>query len=98
MKDIIYAGFAQLSYLNWHNSGREINKKIIRLEGKKLIDIFKDRESFEILKNSDYAKIYEDGKDFLREENIRNGVVAKIYDIVPALNVVTVLTTFPALS
>jgi len=68
MKDIIYAGFAQLSYLNWHNSGREINKKIIRLEGKKLIDIFKDRESFEILKNSDYAKIYSKGQDYLRIE------------------------------
>ena len=68
MKDIIYAGFAQLSYLNWHNSGREINKKIVRFEKKKLKGIFDDRECFEILKNGDYAKVYPKGQDYLRIE------------------------------
>ena len=40
MKDIIYAGFAQLSYLNWHKSGIEINGEKIILENKKLKKIF----------------------------------------------------------
>ncbi len=74
MKDILFAGFAQLSYLNWHKL--ELNAG----ESKKLREIFKDLDKFEVLKNGDYDKIYEDGKDYLREENLGNGVMAKIYD------------------
>lgn len=62
MKDIVFAGFAQLSYLNWHKL--ELNAR----ESKKLREIFKDIDYFERLKNGDYAKIYPKGQDYLRIE------------------------------
>jgi len=80
MKDVIYAGFAQLSYLNWHKSGEKLRGEELKLENKTLQNIFKQEKYFELLKNGDYAKIYPEGQDYLREENIGNGVVAKIYD------------------
>lgn len=56
MKDIIYAGFAQLSYLNWHN----LEKKF---QGNKLKSIFDSMPAFNQIKTPDYDAMETDGTD-----------------------------------
>jgi hypothetical protein len=46
MKDAIYAGFAQLSYLNWHNLKN----------GEKLFTVFEEEHLFNQIKTPDYNK------------------------------------------
>lgn len=67
MKDIIYAGFAQLSYLDWH-------KLTLVPKGTKLRDIFGIRkEAFNQIKTSNYKKMETDGQDYYvrKEEGIK---------------------------
>lgn len=69
MKDVVYAGFAQLSYLNWHN----LEKKFL---GNKLKIIFDSQVAFEQIRTSDYINMEREGSDyFLKKENGK-----KIYD------------------
>lgn len=70
MNDVIYAGFAQLSYLNWHKLDNKSS-------GLKLSSIFgKDTKIFTQIKTSDYNVMQTDGKDYyVKKENNK-----KIYD------------------
>jgi len=63
MKDVIYAGFSQLSYLNWH----KLNGKF---EGEKLGYIFKTPNSFDEIKTPFYDEMIKgnDGDYYLRKE------------------------------
>lgn len=62
MKDVIYAGFAQLSYLDWHKLPEYIpaNDKKINI----LVEKYFDK-----IRTEDYDKIYSAGKDYLRIED-----------------------------
>ncbi len=54
MKDIIFAGFSQLSYLNWHN----LSEKLIStsLKGKRdLKSIFDAKDAFNKIKTNEYS-------------------------------------------
>ena len=53
MKDIIYAGFSQLSYLNWHNLGNDIFEKM-DLKDRKLETVINNKEIFDQIKTSAY--------------------------------------------
>ncbi len=66
MKDIIYAGFAQLSYLDWH-------KLNIKHKGLKLNNILgKDIRIFNQIKTSNYKKMETDGQDYFVRKERRN--------------------------
>ena len=58
MKEIVYAGFAQLSYLDWHKLTLVPRRTKLRI-------IFGDRlDAFSQIKTPDYNDMQTDGKDY----------------------------------
>jgi hypothetical protein len=53
MKDVIYAGFSQLSYLDWHSLD---NNSLNKVKNNSLSEIFKTNIVFNQIKTPDYNK------------------------------------------
>lgn len=78
MSDIIFAGFSQLSYLDWHN--------LKASQGKKLSSIFgKDTLAFNQIKTSDYNDMYppltKEQENKLKQEIIQEVVKGNGFNI-----------------
>jgi hypothetical protein len=77
MKDLIYAGFAQLSYLDWHklnikHKGVKLN---IKHKGVKLNNILgKDTKIFNQILTDDYIEMY-GGKKKIKKTVLGSGFV-----------------------
>jgi len=69
MKDVVYAGFAQLSYLNWHEI-EEVFLSQLDLENYKLITLFLKAQVLDKIKTPFYDKMIkgDDGDYYLRKE------------------------------
>jgi len=79
MKDIIYAGFAQLSYLDWH----KLDKKFSKF---KLSQIFgKDTEAFNQIVTDSYIEMYggfqDTGKAYREQEQKTTGTSGYILNV-----------------
>jgi len=75
MKEIIYAGFAQLSYLDWHN----LDDKSIGLKLNKVFGT--DIKIFNQIKTKDYKKMETDGSDYYVKKDEKG---RKIYNATDA--------------
>lgn len=76
MNDLIYLGFAQLSYLDWHNIDK--NSILEKVSNLKLKSILENADTFNQIKTPDYGKKGMSDKSNNYCEKLENG--KKIYN------------------